>query len=211
MTSPSKKITVLLADDHFMVRLGLAASINRETDIDVIAEAESAAEASQLGSEKKPDVAIIDMHLGDGDGIGVIEHLSEHSPQTRCLILSVSTSENHVLRAHAAGARGYLAKSSDREEIIDAIRSLAADDTYFPSAVHRTLEAGKARIPLSQRERDVLEQLVKGLRNKEIADVLGLAEMTVKQHVSAVFKKLGVEDRTQAAMVAVERGIVDLE
>lgn len=148
MSASRKKITVLLVDDHFMVRLGgLTASINKEPDIDVVAEAESAEEACRLGAEKQPHVAVIDMHLGDGDGVEVIEELRKQSPDTRCLILSVSTSENHVHRAHAAGAKGYLAKSSDREEILDAIRSLAAGDVYF---LRRCTEFCRLESPVSR-------------------------------------------------------------
>jgi len=211
MTTQKKMIKILLADDHFMVRVGLAASISKEPDFEVTGEAESAAEACELGLEMQPDVALIDMHLGDADGTSVLEFFKENCPSIRSIILSVSTSENHVLKADAAGVRGYLPKSSDREEIIDAIRSVARDDSYFPSAIRRILESGKSRQPLSKRETDVLEQLAKGLRNKEIADALGLAELTVKQHVSSVLKKLEVEDRTQAAMAAVERGLIQLD
>jgi len=211
MSKSEKNIRVMLADDHYVVRIGLATSIDKEADIDVVAQASSKEEAIEMAAETKPDVAIIDMHLGDGTGIEVIKELQEKSPGSKCLILSVSTSENHVLKAVDAGATGYLSKSADRDELIDAIHSLHTGETYFPSAIYHLLQAGRARPGLSQREQDVLECLARGQRNKEIAESLGLAELTVKQHVSSILHKLGVQDRTQAAMAAVERGLVNLD
>lgn len=211
MTQKNNTISLLLVDDHFIVRAGLAASLSREPKFTVLGEAESLEEAWQLGPSLKPDIALIDMHLGDGDGVQLIEYFREQIPETRCVILSVSVRENDVLRAYAAGAKGYLSKSSERDEIVDAVHNIASGDTYFPSAIHRILATGKSRVPLSQRERDVLLELVKGLRNKEIADTLGLAELTVKQHVSSVLRKMEVEDRTQAAMAAVERGLIQVD
>lgn len=211
MSKPPDSLRILVADDHYIVRAGLVASLEREDDFAVVAEAEFRDEAIARAAETRPDIAILDMQLGDGDGIEVLEALADLSPDTRAMILSVSTSENHVVRAARAGAAGYLSKSADREELIDAIRSIAAGETYFPSAIYSILQSGKARIALSARETDVLQLLAKGLRNREIADQLGLSEMTVKQHVSSVLHKLDVQDRTQAAIAAVERGLVSLD
>ncbi|MGF1452740.1 MAG: response regulator [Opitutales bacterium] len=211
MNEEESPVRVLLADDHYFVRVGLATSIGREPGLDVVAQAESKEEAIEIAASCQPDVAIIDMQLGDGTGAEVIAALKEKSPQTRCLILSVSTSEHDVRRAADAGAAGYLSKSADREELIDAVNSLAAGETYFPSAIYRTLQSSKARPSLSQREEEVLQLLARGQRNKEIAHSLGLAELTVKQHVSSILHKLDVQDRTQAAMAAVERGLVSLD
>lgn len=207
-TAPAR---ILLVDDHFIVRLGLASSLNEEPDLSVVAEASTVAEALAAAALHRPDVAVIDMRLPDGDGSDLARQLAARHPALRCLVLSVSAGEHDILRAFRAGACGYLQKSAEREELLHAIRCAARGENYFPAHVRRILDTGRARPDLSPREREVLLLVVEGHLNKEIADRLGLAEITVKQHVSAVLRKLGVLDRTQAAIAAVERGIVRLD
>jgi two-component system response regulator DevR len=204
-------IKILLVDDHFIVRMGLASSLNEETDLRVVGEASTVAEAATAAAAQPPDLAVIDMRLPDGEGSDVVRHLAESLPGVRCLMLSVNIGENDILRAFKAGACGYLPKSVERTELLEAIRAIARGETYFPANVRRVLDVGRARPDLSPRENEVLLLVVEGLLNKEIADRLGLAEITVKQHVSAILRKLGVQDRTQAAIAAVERGLVRLD
>jgi DNA-binding NarL/FixJ family response regulator len=191
--------------------MGLAASLNEEPDLRVIAEAGSLREAREALARELPDVAILDLRLPDGSGTALAEEIASSHPTVRCLILSVAAGEHEILEAVNAGVCGYLPKSVERPELLEAIRTIAAGGEYFPAAIRRKLESGGARIPLSERELDVLRQMVAGRLNKEIAADLGLAEITVKQHVSAVLRKLGVQDRTQAAIAAVGRGIIQLE
>lgn len=201
----NRPIRILLVDDHFVVRTGLAASINEEPDLDVVCEAADMAEARALLARAAPDMGIIDMHLQDGHGAELIRELG-----IPCLALSVSLAENDIRQAVEAGARGYISKTADRTELIEAVRCVGSGERYFPAGIARVLETASARPGLTPRETDVLELIVRGSLNKEIAEHLGMAEATVKQHVSAVLRKLDVQDRTQAAIAAVERGIVRL-
>lgn len=206
----TKPIRVLLVDDHFIVRMGLASSLSEEEDIEVVAEAATVAEGATQAATTRPNVAVVDLRLPDGGGAELVRRLAALDPPVRALVLTVNTGENDILQAFKAGARGYLAKSVERPELLEAIRTIARGGDYFPDSIRRQLDAGHARPHLSPREYDVLRLVVKGLLNKEIADRLGLAEITVKQHVSAILRKLDVQDRTQAAVAAVERGLVQL-
>lgn len=208
--SAKQLIRVILVDDHFVVRMGLASSLDEEEDISIIGEAASVEEALNLFEEKQPDVAVVDMRLQDGEGWQLIKVLQEKHPSVRCLVLSVNTGENDILQAVKAGAKGYLSKAAERPELLEAIRTIAEGGDYFPASIRKILDVGTARPNLTAREFDVLELVVKGMLNKEIADKLGLAEITVKQHVSAVLRKLDVQDRTQAAIASVERGLIRL-
>ena len=204
-------IKILLVDDHFIVRLGLASSLNEEPDLRVVAEAGSVAEALPLVPSAGADVAVLDMNLPDGYGTELVAELVARQPSLRCLVLSVNMSESDVLQAFKAGAQGYLSKAIDRDELLDAIRTIAAGGRYFPAAIIQLLDQGLSRPDLSSRETEVLKLIVEGLNNKEIAERLQLTEITVKQHVSAVLRKLGVQDRTQAAIAAIERGLIRLK
>jgi len=205
-------ISILLVDDHVIVRSGLAAYISEEMDLCVAAEAGSVAEAIQtLDTNPELQVAVIDLRLPDGTGIDCLKHIAEKHPNLATLILSVNAGENDIIQAVDAGARGYLSKSADQEELIDAIRTVAEGGTYFPAFIQRKLDAGSARPKLTEREQRILEQLVSGASNKEIADRLNIADVTVRQHMSAILRKLGAQDRTQAALLAVREGHVRVE
>jgi two-component system NarL family response regulator len=209
-TAPAQPIKVLLVDDHFIVRMGLASSLNEESDLRVVGEASSVDEALAIVSATPPDVAVVDMRLPGAEGPEFVRRAAELHPGVRCLMLSVNVGENDIMQAYKAGCCGYLPKSVERAELIDAIRAIARGETYFPPQMRRILETGQARPDLSPREYEVLVLVVEGLLNKEIAERLGLAEITVKQHVSAILRKLGVQDRTQAAVAAVGRSLVRL-
>ena len=203
-------IRVILVDDHFIVRMGLAASLNEEADIEVVAEAGSLSEARECLAQIPADIIIIDLRLPDGIGSELAAEIANQTPEIRSLILSVAAGEHEIMEAVKAGVSGYLPKSVERPELLEAIRTIATGGDYFPTSIRRKLEISHARTPLSDREFEVLKLMVDGHLNKEIADILGVAEITVKQHVSSVLRKLDVHDRTQAAIAAVERGIIRL-
>lgn len=205
-------IKLLLVDDHVVVRSGLAAYVDAEPDMEVVAEAGSFEEADRsLTGRNEIDVAVIDLRLPDGSGIECLAQIARARPEIRSLILSVNAGENDILTAVEAGACGYLPKSAEREELIDAIRVVAAGGTYFPAPIRRKLEEGHTRPKLTERERDILEHLVKGLSNKEIAVALDVADITARQYVSNILRKLGVQDRTQAAIVSIREGHVRMD
>jgi DNA-binding NarL/FixJ family response regulator len=207
-SSPAQKLRILLVDDHFVVRLGLADLLSTEPRFEVIGEASDGEEALQLFLSLRPDVVVMDFELPKLDGPEAVAAIRREDPAARILMLTVSEAEESVWRSVAAGATGYVLKSAPREDIVSAVRSVGAGKEFFPPAIAAKLRARSNRPSLSPRENDVLRCLVSGLANKEIADHLGLAEPTVKMHLVSLFEKLGARDRTQAALLAVERGLL---
>ena len=202
-------IRTLILDDHVVVRSGLVAYIEAEEDLCVTAELGSLKEAREfLDRGEVIDVAVVDLRLPDGSGVDFLERIADEHPAVRSLILSVNAGEQDVLAAFEAGVCGYLSKSTERHELIDAIRQIAAGGTYFPAAIQRKIDEGHARPKLTDRERAVLEGIARGQSNKEIAETLGIADITVRQYVSSVLRKLGAQDRTQAAVLAIREGHV---
>ncbi|MBG88149.1 MAG: DNA-binding response regulator [Verrucomicrobiales bacterium] len=206
-----KKIRVMLVDDHFAVRVGMAASLKFEEDIDIIAEAGSGEDAVKLFAEHKPDVCVMDWRLPGISGVEAVQEIRKDHPDAKIIMLSVYEGEEDVFRAMEAGASAYVLKSADRPEVIEAIRTVLGGNKYLPPILAGRLADRMTRSELTSRERGVLDLIVAGNSNKEIAAKLGLAEITVKQHVSSVLDKLNVQDRTQAATAAIQRGIVHLE
>jgi len=204
----AKRFTVLLADDHAVVRFGLRAMIDQQPDLTVVAEADTGPQAIARFLEVRPDVAVIDLVLPDKDGAEVCEAIRAEQPRARILIVSSSSASEHVHRALKAGAQGYLLKDSTPAALLSAIRDVASGLRVVPPGVAQSLAERAYQSDLSPRELEVVQLVVDGLSNKLIADRLGLTEATVKTHLTHIFEKLGVEDRTQAAMAAVKRGIV---
>lgn len=209
--SESEKISVILVDDHFAVRVGMAASLKFEPDIEVIAEAGSGEEAVELYREHKPDVLVIDWRLPGISGVDAVKEIRKEFPDAHIMMLSVYEGEEDVYQALKAGASAYVLKSADREEVLTAIRAVHKGEKYLPSVLAGRMAERLTRAALTNRETGVLNLIVEGHSNKEIAAKLGLAEITVKQHVSNILEKLDVQDRTQAATAAIQRGIVHLE
>jgi DNA-binding NarL/FixJ family response regulator len=207
-SSPAKKLRILLVDDHFVVRLGLADLLSTEPRFEVIGEASDGEEALQLFLSLRPDVVVMDFELPKLDGPEAVAAIRREDPAARILMLTVSEAEESVWRSVAAGACGYVLKSAPREDIVSAVRSVGAGNEFFPPAIAAKLRARRNRPSLSPRENDVLRCLASGLANKEIADHLGLAEPTVKMHLVSLFEKLGARDRTQAVLLAVQRGLL---
>lgn len=204
-------IRLLIVDDHFFVRMGLAESINDEDDLEVVAEAGNSEEALAAFREHRPDVVLMDLKLPGKDGVETLADIRAESAEARTIMLSVDEGEDDIHRAVQAGARGYLPKSTEREELLEAIHCVHAGETYFPAQIAQRLQVRSQRPDLTDREMQVLELLVRGFSNKEAAAELKVTEPTIKQHAGHLFKKLNVLDRTQAVTAAIQRGIVKLD
>jgi DNA-binding NarL/FixJ family response regulator len=205
------KIRILAVDDHSMIRFALSEAVAQTTDLAVVGEARDGASAIVLHRKLRPDVVIMESRLPDMTGDEVTEQIRREFPNARVLIISASVAEENVWRALEAGASGYLSKSAALSETLEAIREVAAGNNYFPSSIARIIHLRKQRPSLTNREIQVLRKIVMGCSNKEIMTALNISEATVKLHLSNVFTKLEVSDRTQAAILAVRRGIVHLD
>ncbi len=204
----SASYRLLLVDDHYVVRIGMASSLNLEPDFEVVAEAESGEEALRLYREHRPDLVILDWRLPDLSGADIIKTLRDEHPQARVLVLSAFESEEVIYQALQAGAVGYLTKSSRRPELIESIRLAAQGKSSFSGAIAAKLAMRMQRPGLSPRELEVVAELVRGNSNKEIATHLSISENTVKLHITHIMQKLRAKDRTHVASIALQRGLV---
>jgi two-component system response regulator DevR len=205
-------IAVLLVDDHEVVRRGLRELLGDEPDIEVVAEAGGADEALAVAMHLEPDVAVVDVRLGDGDGVALCRALRSTPNPPRCLVLTAFDDEEAMVGAIMAGASGYLLKQVRGQDVVNAVREVAAGRSLLdPVTTARVLDKIRGRSedtlsPLTERERSVLELIGDGLSNREIAERLFLAEKTVKNYVTSVLAKLGMQRRTQAAAWVARRG-----
>jgi two-component system, NarL family, response regulator LiaR len=210
-------IRVLIADDHAVVREGLRGFLALQDDVEVVGEAADGQEAVAAVERLVPDVALVDLVMPRVDGVEAIRRIRAVAPSTRIIVLTSFTDEDKMLPAVRAGAVGYLLKDVEPRELVSAIRTVNDGETLLHPAVVRELvrevagarRAPAADNPLTAREREVLGLIARGRANKAIAFELGVAEKTVKTHVSNILAKLGVTDRTQAALYAVREGLVD--
>jgi DNA-binding NarL/FixJ family response regulator len=206
----SSKLKIMLVDDHYLVRMGLASIIALEADMTVCAEAATGEQALALFRVHNPDVTLIDQRLPGMTGSETTQKIRAEYPGARILVLSTYACDEEIYRALQCGAMGYLSKSVQREELTQAIRKAASGRRHITPEVAALLAEGMSRSRLSSRELDVLRLLVGGKRNREIASSLDITEGTVKLHVSSILGKLAVVDRTEAVTVALQRGIVQL-
>ncbi|HTY85543.1 MAG TPA: response regulator transcription factor [Silvibacterium sp.] len=211
MTTEQRPIRILVVDDHFMVRMGLSSSLNVEADMQVVAEAANGEEAQVAYRQYRPSLVLMDVRLPGMSGADTVAAIIHEFPEAHVLMLSTHAGEEEVYRSLQAGARGYILKSSIREELLRAIRDVHDGRRYLDPAVAPLLAERLSHRPLTSREVEVLRMVAKGLGNKEIAGALSIAEVTVKLHVSHVLEKLEVKDRTEATTVALKRGIISLE
>ena len=200
---------ILLVDDHYVVRIGMASSLNLEPDLEVVAEAENGEAAIALYREHRPDLVILDWRLPDLSGGDVIKALHAEFPAARVLVLSAFESEEVIYQALQAGSVGYLAKSSRRPELIGAVRLAAQGKAAFSADIAAKLATRIQRPSLSPRELEVVAELVKGNSNKEIASHLEISENTVKLHITHIMQKLRAKDRTHVASIALQQGLVE--
>jgi two-component system, NarL family, response regulator len=207
----SKPIRILVVDDHFMVRMGLSASLNVEPDMEVVAEVGNGEAALKAFREHRPSLVMMDLRLPGMSGIDCTVALLHEFPAARILMLSTHSGEEEIYRSMQAGARGYILKSMMREELLRAVREVHEGRMFLDPIVGSRLAERLSHRSLTSREVEVLRMVARGLGNKEIASTLNIAEVTVKLHVSHVLEKLSVKDRTQAATVALQRGIISLD
>jgi DNA-binding NarL/FixJ family response regulator len=203
-----KPIRVLIVDDHFILRMGLIASLKVDPELAVVGEADNGRQALQLFRQKQPDVVLMDLRLPDMSGVEVTAALCREFPKARVMILTSHDQEEDIFRAFQAGAMGYLLKDVQVEVLEKAIKSVAAGHKHVPPEIARALADHGKGSDLTGRELEVLQMLVKGLSNREIGKALGFSENTAKFHVKNILAKLQVSDRTEAATVAWQRGIL---
>ena len=202
------KIQVLIVDDHFLVRIGLANSLNIESDMACVAEARTGAEAIELYRKHLPDVVLLDLRLPDMDGVEVTTKLRSEFPDATVIMISTFDGEEDIYRALQAGARSYVPKDVSRDELLQIIRTVHEGNHALPAPVAARLAQRMQRRELTEREHQVLRLVVEGQTNKQIAANLQVTEVTVKLHVSSILTKLGAQDRTHASTLAIQRGIV---
>jgi two-component system NarL family response regulator len=204
------RIRILVAEDHLVARVGVTTIVNMQPDMLVVAEASNGQQAVELFRKHQPDVSLLDLRMPVMSGVEAAIAIRKDNPHARMIALTTYGGDEDIRRALAAGVQAYLTKDVLHDELLKAIRAVYAGQTYLPVAVAAALAAQMPRPDLSAREVQVLEQIVRGLANKQIAYALGIAEHTVKNHVKSILSKLGVQDRTQAATAAIQRGIIHL-
>jgi two-component system NarL family response regulator len=204
------KIRVLVADDHAIIRLGLRGLIDAQPDMQVVAEAADGVEAVRLFEEHLPDVTLMDLRMPALEGPEATAAILRRHPQANVVILTTYDGDEDVYRAVQAGARGYLLKDTFTEETLATIRSVRGGQRQFPHMVAEVLSARSSATALNAHERSILALVAKGLTNREIQSVLSIREGTLKNHLKRIFEKMEVTDRTEAAMVAVQQGIIRL-
>jgi DNA-binding NarL/FixJ family response regulator len=203
-------IRILIAEDHLIARVGVGAIVNAQPDMTVVAEATNGRQAMALYRKCRPDVTLMDMRMPVLSGFEAVAAIRREFPEARIVALSTYGGDEDIHRAFLAGVQTYLTKDVLHDELIHAIRAVHVGQKYLPASVAAALAAQLPRPELSARELEVLNLIVQGSSNKQIAFSLSIAEHTVKNHVKSILSKLDVDDRTQAATAAIRRGIIHL-
>jgi len=206
----NQPIGVLIAEDHLIARVGVKTIINMQPDMTVVAEAANGIQAVELFRKHRPNVTLMDVRMPGLGGVDAIVAIRTEFADASIIALSTYGGDEDIRRALHAGARAYLTKDVLHDELIRAIRAVHTGGKYLPASIAAALESSALPAGLSAREMDVLSLIVKGQGNKQIAYQLGIAEHTVKNHVKNILSKLSVDDRTQAATAAIQRGIIHL-
>jgi DNA-binding NarL/FixJ family response regulator len=208
--SSSTRIRIVCVDDHPIVREGLSGVLLLQSDMELVGEAGSGKEAVDLYRRLRPDVLVLDLRLRDMSGFDVLQQILSEFSAARILVLTSLEGDADIERALALGARGYVVKGTGREELVRAVRAVHAGKRHIPAEVAEKLAEHLAAEKLSARELEVLSLIARGKSNKEVGAALRIAEDTVKMHVKNLLAKLGVNDRTEAVTVALQRGIFHL-
>jgi two-component system, NarL family, response regulator len=206
----AQKMGILIVDDHPIMRLGVAAIINAQTDMKVCAQAGSGEEAVRIFRKYRPDIILMDLRLPGMSGLDALRSIRQEDPHAKCVVLTTYEGDEDIHQALAAGALGYIIKGMSHETLVDALRRAHAGTRFLPPPVARSLADRTPNSDLSPREREVLSLMVHGQSNKEIAATLGITEATVKCHVSVILMRLEAHDRTQAVIAALQRGLEHL-
>lgn len=204
-------LRILLVEDQYFARVALHSVLDSRDDMKIVAETANGSEALALFGQCCPDVTIVDIRLPGISGVDVIRTIRAHDKNARMVVLSNYEGSEDVYRALDAGALSYLTKDADADALVKAIRIVSQGQSYIPPNLRGLLSSRHAADALTSRELDVLTQLAAGRSNQEIADRLGIAEKTVRIHMTRIFDKLHVSDRTQAVLVALQRGIVHID
>ncbi len=220
----AKKIRVLIADDHQVVRDGLSAILQTKDDITVVGEAKDGMEAVEKAKQLQPDVVLMDISMPRMNGVEATRRIKELCPDVRVVVLTMYEEEEYIFDLVKTGVSGYLLKNSDSAQIVKAIRAAAKGESFLhPTIAGKILtefshmaegrgkKTTKGKSDLTEREHGVLEYIAEGKTNKEIANALGISEKTVKNHVRNIFHKMDVVDRTQAAIQGIRRGIIRID
>lgn len=210
MDSTKEKIRVLLADDHPILARGVAMLLECEADITVVAQAQNGREAIALYRQHQPDVTLMDLRMPEVSGLEAITAIRAEFPEAKIIVLTTYDGDEDIYRGLQVGAKGYLLKGSQLDELLTAIRTVHNDRPFIPPQVGAKLAQRVAMAELSDRELEVLQRMAKGKTNSQISTDLNIAESTVRFHINNILSKLGVSDRTQAVITAVNRGIVSL-
>lgn len=210
LQSSPNLIRILTVDDHPLLRKGIAALVNGEPDLKLVAEASNGNEAIDAFRSHRPDVTLMDLQMPEVDGIDAIDHIRREFPEARIIVLTTYSGDTQVLRALRAGARGYILKGHVHKELLDAIRAVHAGQKRIPPEIAAELANHATDDALTEREIDVLKLVATGNANKQIADQLSIGEATVKSHVSNILSKLGANDRSHAVTIGLKRGIIEL-
>jgi DNA-binding NarL/FixJ family response regulator len=208
---PPNLIRILTVDDHPLLRKGIAALVNGEPDLKLVAEASNGEEAIDAFRSHRPDVTLMDLQMPGIDGIGAIGRIRDEFPNAHIIVLTTYTGDTQVLRALRAGARAYILKGHVHKELLETIRAVHAGQKRIPPDIAVQLAEHAMDDELTEREIDVLKLVAAGNANKHIADQLSIGEATVKSHVSNILSKLGANDRSHAVTIGLKRGIIDLE
>ena len=198
----------MLADDHLVVRMGLAAIMSIEQDMEVVGEASDGVEAVKLAARLHPDIVIMDIMMPKLDGVAATAEIRKRNPDTRILILTTFGTSEDLRRALAAGATGALVKDSAQTELVDAIRRCAAGEKTISPAIARQLQCEMPRAELSPRQLEMLGYVAKGFNNAEIATMVGIGRDCVKAHLSAAFTRLNASSRSEAVAIAIRNGLL---
>ena len=211
METDGVRIRVLTADDHPVVRAGIAAMLANEPDIDVVAEARDGAEALARFEAERPDVVLMDLQMPKVDGVSAIAAIRAVEPDARVVALTTYDGDADIHRALSAGACAYLIKDALVDDLVAAIRSAAAGKRVIPAEVAIKLAEFTPRADLTARELEVLQHVARGFGNKEIAEAIGRSAETVKAHLESIFRKLDARDRAHAVTIALQRGFIHLD
>ncbi|MEM9136584.1 MAG: response regulator transcription factor [Cyanobacteria bacterium P01_F01_bin.42] len=203
-------IKILISEDHGIVREGIVAILQLQSDFAVVAQARNGLEAVALHRSHQPDITLMDLRMPNLEGVEAIREIRQHSPEAQIIILTTYDTDEDIYRGLQAGARGYLLKDADFEDLIDAVRTVHRGKRYIPPQVALKLADHLNASDLTEREYDVLQLLCKGNSNREIASALSVTEATVKYHINNILSKLDAKDRTQAVITAFKRGLTRL-